>query len=696
MWPFIPGERFPYANFHSMNQDWIIKVVKEFQDQYENIQQLIQDTTGEGLAELEAKKTELEGLLNQWYNTHSADIANQLLEALQDIQTYAAGVIASIPADYSDLGYKIQDFINSNVFNLIYTESGTFLDTDGNTKRENSARRRNRSPIPVEDIAFLSIPAGYEMYIYCLDGFYTKFNIVNWTNTELNANNLPANTKYINFAIRKISNPDDDISTNPVSIGITKKDNSVVPRWNVNERGIYISGNNVIIGSVGFSFSYNDKLYTIAPIDQETITTFSANTGDVKALVINVKNLTTPGRNDPSSVLQMIDDIPYSLASDKYITVATFYKNYWDYHGSFTYFNQIGKLTPDPDYVTWNNKFGGMRKSQNSIIVNTDGFCITYNGHSYYIAPVDNTTITTFTPENLTYPYLLVIDPDKLTTPDQRINPADAMSIVTVRGGSYSKQYITVATFYKGTWAFNGKFRVMDAINPVPVNNWFNTQRIIAHKGGNATTGNTMANFLAAIAAGYKFIEADAQITSDNVVVLHHNTTITAGGTTYTIENITYSQLHSLVPSIPMLSELLTLAKKNDIIIDLDCTKRQSASAITEVYNTVKKAGCMSRVMYTCTVANAKQILNNGQAIICLTEIDTMEKLNTIYDITTQAALCVCSVQYNNYTENIVNLIHSYGALIKVWTVNNATTINTLFNNNVDMVISDSIKESDL
>lgn len=700
MFPFFPpfggGNGFPYTNMHDLNMDWIIAVVKDFLNKYTHVQELLQESTAEGIAELEAKKNQLEALLNQWYNTHSQDIANELSDALQDIQEYTAGVIASIPADYSDLGYKVQDFINYDAFNSIYTESGTYRDDDGNTKNANNARRRNRSPIPVADIAYLTIPSGYEIYIYCLDGFYTKFSVVNWTNTELNTINLPNNTKYINFAVRKIASPDDDISNTPISLGIIKRDTSVVPRWNISERGIYISGNSIVVENNGFTFSYNYRIYTIAPIDLESVTTFSANAGDVKALVINVKALTAGVRNDPSSVMQLLDDIPYSLSSDKYITVATYYKNYWDFCGAFTYYNQIGKITPEPDYVSWNNKSGGMYKSQNSIIVNTDGFRITYNGHTYYIAPIDNTTVTTYTPDNLMDTVLLVIDPVKLTNPGIRNNPSDVLSLVAYRGDSYAKQYITVATFYKGTWSFNGKFRMMDAIKPVPVNNWFNTQRIIAHKGGNATTPNTMENFQSAIENGYKFIETDAQITSDNIVVLHHDTTITIGGTTYTIANLTYAQLHSLAPTIPLLTDLLTLAKKNDVIIDLDCTKRQSADAITVVYNTVKKMGCMSRVMFTCSIANAKQILNNGQAIVCLTEVDTQAELDSIYDIIAQASLCVCSVQYNNYTENIVNMIHSYGALVKVWTVNNATNINTLFDKNVDMVISDSIRETDL
>lgn len=39
MWPFIPGERFPYANFHSMNQDWIIIQVKQFGHDLEEYKQ---------------------------------------------------------------------------------------------------------------------------------------------------------------------------------------------------------------------------------------------------------------------------------------------------------------------------------------------------------------------------------------------------------------------------------------------------------------------------------------------------------------------------------------------------------------------------------------------------------------------------------------------------------------------------------
>lgn len=125
------GNRFPYTNFHELNLDWIIEIAKNFLDQYTNIQETI-DT---GLEDLEAKKTELEGLLQAWYDEHSQDIADQLADALQDLNAWytehqnylddtlaanilafdthadekAAQTIASIPEDYTALYNQVNN-----------------------------------------------------------------------------------------------------------------------------------------------------------------------------------------------------------------------------------------------------------------------------------------------------------------------------------------------------------------------------------------------------------------------------------------------------------------------------------------------------------------------------------------------------------------------------------------------------------
>lgn len=99
-------ENFPYTNFHDLNLDWIIKIAKDFLDQYTHIQQIITEgetsitgltqegiesitqLTQEELTELQAKYDTLEALLQSWYDTHSADIATQLAQALADLTAW--------------------------------------------------------------------------------------------------------------------------------------------------------------------------------------------------------------------------------------------------------------------------------------------------------------------------------------------------------------------------------------------------------------------------------------------------------------------------------------------------------------------------------------------------------------------------------------------------------------------------------
>ena len=123
------GENFPYSNFHDLNMDWIIKIAKDFLDQYNTIQTIISDgeeslqsVTNQGLEELATLKTHLEELLQEWYNTHSNDITTQLADALADIdrkltidiqafnaaaEEKAAETIASIPSDYTTLANQV-------------------------------------------------------------------------------------------------------------------------------------------------------------------------------------------------------------------------------------------------------------------------------------------------------------------------------------------------------------------------------------------------------------------------------------------------------------------------------------------------------------------------------------------------------------------------------------------------------------
>jgi len=113
------GNGFPYTNFHELNMDWIIRIAKDFLDQYTHIQDIIssgetslQETTAAGIESLQAEKERLEGLLDAWFTEHSEDIAGELASAISDFRTAAeaigAEVIASIPEDYTDLSNEVE------------------------------------------------------------------------------------------------------------------------------------------------------------------------------------------------------------------------------------------------------------------------------------------------------------------------------------------------------------------------------------------------------------------------------------------------------------------------------------------------------------------------------------------------------------------------------------------------------------
>lgn len=125
------GENFPYSNFHDLNIDWIIKIAKDFLDQYTHIQEIITSgensltgLTADGLEQLQNKADALEELLQQWYNTHSEDIATQLANAVSAFNEQAtligAEVIASIPPDYDAYAKIVNDLSKQHKSNNIF------------------------------------------------------------------------------------------------------------------------------------------------------------------------------------------------------------------------------------------------------------------------------------------------------------------------------------------------------------------------------------------------------------------------------------------------------------------------------------------------------------------------------------------------------------------------------------------------
>lgn len=110
------GENFPYTNFHNLNTDWIIKVVKEFEDHYSTINTAIEEGKEELATSAAEELSEMIETLNAWYTEHQNDISEELARAIQSINNRLAEVLSQIPSDYTALQNMIaQTYLQARV-----------------------------------------------------------------------------------------------------------------------------------------------------------------------------------------------------------------------------------------------------------------------------------------------------------------------------------------------------------------------------------------------------------------------------------------------------------------------------------------------------------------------------------------------------------------------------------------------------
>ena len=168
-------EGFPYTNFHELNLDWIIKIAKDFLDQYTNIQNIIESgedslsqTITDGLQSLNNKAEELTDALNTLYEEHAGQLDNQLVAAIASVNSaketavanfntqasqIGSNVIASIPADYTTL--------SNNVANLMATMSNDGVYFKSFTMNAGSSHSSNSDllsvPLNFHESAFILV-----------------------------------------------------------------------------------------------------------------------------------------------------------------------------------------------------------------------------------------------------------------------------------------------------------------------------------------------------------------------------------------------------------------------------------------------------------------------------------------------------------------------------------------------------------
>lgn len=306
------GENFPYSNFHDLNMDWIIKIAKDFLDQYTNIQQIIADgetslenKTLEGIQQLQDKADNLENLLNEWYTTHSADIANELADALADINSTlnnaidtftrnadseVARLLATIPSDYTQLSDAVTELQNIlgnsiNLFNGHYY-SGIPQQNAGEAYGTHIAPNANygyTELLPIKTANTLYVVNNYFLDNIVYVRYYdeNKLHITEISGYNMVISSYPANAKYfaVTFQLRNLNTLTityNTIPICPIKFGITeypeymRLDQGTIPGHYPNNTKLFPmdSSNNVLatypiaIPSDRNIFFHNEEQYT--------------------------------------------------------------------------------------------------------------------------------------------------------------------------------------------------------------------------------------------------------------------------------------------------------------------------------------------------------------------------------------------------------------------------------------------------
>lgn len=322
MYPFTPngpfGNMMPYSDFHALNLDWVIQIARDFLDQYTHIQeqisageQSLDDKLAEDLASLEAKYTEIEGLLNTWYTTHSNDIQAALTQALATFATQAQeladAAIASIPEDYSTLSATVVSLKNS-LEGIDCTDPTGYISgsiTNGGSTSTSNTQIRSAAPIMVSQGMWLTVDDAYEVgvAIYNAKGFTTsnfwKFLAGNSSTWQSGTIIIP-NTyigKYIGVRIRKVGHTSDDISGDVSTI----------------ENYVKLFNPSTVVTSKIFPYYLEDRVKQFIPVRTPSAFwwvfgknilangTENNNTSAAHTEKINIKQYTTIINNSPAT-----------------------------------------------------------------------------------------------------------------------------------------------------------------------------------------------------------------------------------------------------------------------------------------------------------------------------------------------------------------------------------------------------------
>jgi glycerophosphoryl diester phosphodiesterase len=231
----------------------------------------------------------------------------------------------------------------------------------------------------------------------------------------------------------------------------------------------------------------------------------------------------------------------------------------------------------------------------------------------------------------------------------------------------------------------------------------FTRTQVTAHRGFSyVAPENTMYAFQEAVDINADYIELDVQLTADGQPVIFHDSDISRiTGEKGSISDYTYDELLEFSAGswfkrgetdysdarIPLLAEVLELAKENNILLNIEIkqndTAAETARLTAELLEEYDMVGACYVTSFDYSVL--KEIKTADSDI----KTALISNIGTPATYTQMKYIDAVSLNYSFVNKTIVNSTHKSGKRVFVWTVDKRVDIRKMIAMGVDNVITD-------